>query len=288
MREYYGDNVRWFVADVIDSTPPYGLEGRIRVRVHGIHSPSTKDIAQANLPWAQVVIPSTEGGVSGLGANPVIQAGSLVFGFFMDGANSQVPLVLGSLPRVEYPSRIQQSIEFEDVIERANPTEDFYNKSIVAIEDDIDQNDNYDLGVFTKESTRRKAIAVKFFVANGFTIKQACALSAGLYLISRMDNGFTDASGRYGIGGWKGQRQKNLRIFNERWDEFTIQLAFVLYELNTTRSDAGSRLRRVDTLSPGNNNCQTIVAKYYFDWRTTKEISPVVANAQELFDDLVG
>ena len=50
LSEYYGDNVRWFVADVIDSTPPFGLEGRVRVRIHGVHSPSTKDIKQSDLP----------------------------------------------------------------------------------------------------------------------------------------------------------------------------------------------------------------------------------------------
>lgn len=288
MKEYYGDNVRWFVADVIDSSPPYGLEGRIRIRIHGIHSPSTQDISQADLPWAQMVIPSTEGGVSGLGSNPKIEAGSLVFGFFMDGKHSQVPLVIGSLPRIEYPSRIQRQIEFDDVIERTNPVEDFYNQAVVSVEADLDETVEYDLSWFSSEVDRRKALAVRFFVSNGYTLKQACALSAGLLLMSRFNPGFTTPQGAYGIGGWKGQRLKNLKVFNESWDRFTVQLAFVLYELNTTQADAASRLLRVDTLSPGNKNCQTAVAKFYFDWRTAKDIDPLVAAAQELYDDLVG
>lgn len=288
MKEYYGDNLRWFVADVIDSTPPFGLEGRIRIRIHGIHSPSTQDISQADLPWAQMIIPSTEGGVSGLGTNPNIHAGALVFGFFADGKSSQVPLVLGSFPRIEYPSRVQKRIEFEDVIERANPVEDFYNQAVVSVENDIDETVDYDLGWFSSEVDRRKALAVKFFISNGYTVKQACALSAGILLMSRFRPGFTTPEGRYGIGGWKGQRLKNLKVFSESWEQFTVQLAFVLYELNTTQADAASRLLRVDTLSPGGNNCQTAVAKYYFDWKTAKLINPLVDAAQELYDDLVG
>ena len=28
--EYYGDNVRWFIATVIDASPPFGFEGRVK------------------------------------------------------------------------------------------------------------------------------------------------------------------------------------------------------------------------------------------------------------------
>ena len=48
--EYYGDNFRWFIATVIDVSPPYGYEGRVQIRIHGLHSSSTKDIPQGDLP----------------------------------------------------------------------------------------------------------------------------------------------------------------------------------------------------------------------------------------------
>lgn len=291
MQEFYGDNVRWFVADVIDSTPPYGLEGRVRIRIHGIHSPSTRDIGQADLPFAQMIIPSTEGGVSGIGSNPKIEAGSLVFGIFIDGKHSQVPLIIGTLPRSEYPTGIQQQIEFQDVIERANPTQDFYNKSVVSIEDNFvdEASTDYDLGWFTQETTRRKAVAVKFFLSNGYTIKQACSLSAGLHIASSMDPEYTNAETRgYGIAGWTGQRLKALKVFSERWNEFTVQLAFVLYELNTTQVEANSRLLRLDSLSPDKKNCQTIVAKDYLKYKTSEKILPVVNTANAIHDELVG
>ena len=107
MNKYYGDNTRWFVADVIDASPPYGYEGRVRIRIHGVHDPATRFIPQNDLPWAQCIVPTTEGGVSGLGFSPSLQAGALVFGMFMDGKESQVPVIMGSMPRTEFPTPIQ-------------------------------------------------------------------------------------------------------------------------------------------------------------------------------------
>ena len=99
--EFYGDNVRWFIATVIDASPPFGFEGRVKIRVHGLHSPETYLLPQQDLPWAQCVLPTTEGGMSGIGKVPKLQANALVFGFFMDGMQSQTPVVVGSLPHIE-------------------------------------------------------------------------------------------------------------------------------------------------------------------------------------------
>ena len=81
--EYYGDNVRWFVANVIDNTPPYGLEGRVKIRIHGIHTDIADEsgIPQRDLPWAQVMNPGDTYGVSGLGTSTMILPGALVWIF---------------------------------------------------------------------------------------------------------------------------------------------------------------------------------------------------------------
>lgn len=96
--EYYGDNVRWFIGIVeqIDGDP---LKlGRIKVRIYGVHSPDTSQVDIKDLPWANVIIPVTQGGVGG-STNPTgIQRGARVFGFFADGAQSQIPMILGSIP----------------------------------------------------------------------------------------------------------------------------------------------------------------------------------------------
>lgn len=100
---YYGDSTRWFVGTVTDLNDPMEL-GRIRVRIMGIHSDNKIDIPDDVLPWAQTVIPITEGGTNGLGINTGIQVNARVFGLFLDGNNSQLPLVLGSMPKLEEDS----------------------------------------------------------------------------------------------------------------------------------------------------------------------------------------
>ena len=100
MNNFYGDNTRWFVGDVKSVSDPLEL-GRIQVRVHGIHSDNQIDIPDANLPRAQTVVPITEGGTKGIGNNLGIKVGALVFGIFLDGMDSQLPLVLGSMPKYE-------------------------------------------------------------------------------------------------------------------------------------------------------------------------------------------
>ena len=62
---FYGDQTRWFVGRVISINDPLEM-GRVKVRIVGIHD--NREIRDGDLPWAQVVVPVTEGGSSGLGA----------------------------------------------------------------------------------------------------------------------------------------------------------------------------------------------------------------------------
>lgn len=105
--EYYGDNIRWFIgiAESGSDEDPMGLR-RVRVRVFGLHSPEKEDIDTSDLPWAQVMISGTEDAIPQYGMPPSIKAGAMVFGIFLDGKASQVPLVLGSLPRLRMPNLI--------------------------------------------------------------------------------------------------------------------------------------------------------------------------------------
>ena len=97
---FYGDHSRWFIGLVIDVNDPLKLD-RVKVRIQGIHTPDTTLIPNADLPWAQVAIPVTEGGSSGLGANSSLKPRAQVYGIFLDGRNSQLPLVIGSIPKIE-------------------------------------------------------------------------------------------------------------------------------------------------------------------------------------------
>ena len=95
---FYGDQTRWFVGRVISINDPLEM-GRVKVRVVGIHD--NPEIRDGDLPWAQVVVPVTEGGSSGLGASTGIKEQAQVFGVFLDGVHSQLPLVVGSMPKFE-------------------------------------------------------------------------------------------------------------------------------------------------------------------------------------------
>jgi len=103
-QDFYGDETRWFLGIVHSLDDPEQL-GRIQVRIFGIHGDNTTDVPNEILPWAHVVAPITEGGSSGIGANTGIKVLAQVYGIFLDGKNSQVPLVLGSIPKFESGER---------------------------------------------------------------------------------------------------------------------------------------------------------------------------------------
>jgi hypothetical protein len=99
--DFYGDETRWFIGVVEDNDDPEQL-GRVRVRCFGVHSPYLDDIAIEDLPWATVLVPATEGGISGTGRSANgINKGAYVFGIFLDGKQSQNPIIFGSMPKYE-------------------------------------------------------------------------------------------------------------------------------------------------------------------------------------------
>lgn len=286
MSKFYGDSTRWFIGEVIDATPPFGYEGRVRVRIHGVHNPSTRAVRQDDLPWAQVVLPTTEGGVSGLGTSPRLEAGALVFGVFMDGKESQVPIVLGSLPRTEYPTPVQQSLAFDDLIERVDPNVEFYNQSIAGIDEDDASLDDQ-LRDTTPSGTvkqYRQDTAVRFFLASGYSIKQSCALVGAITRTNPSLNTTYENKEGLGLVGWKGSRLTNLKQFSANWWFFSTQLAFIIYELNTTHVDANIRILNSDVIDPAKpKSLGAIIGRYYApqedDYRNEcKRIYEIYAN----------
>jgi len=92
--EFYGDQSRWFLGSVVDVEDPMEL-GRVKVKVFGVYD----DIDDDNLPWAQIVVPVTTGIHEGKGQNLGILVGTQVFGMFLDGKSSQLPMVIGTVPK---------------------------------------------------------------------------------------------------------------------------------------------------------------------------------------------
>ena len=96
--DFYGDQTRWFLGEVVNVKDDPLKLGRVRVRVHGVHD-DIKNIKDADLPWAQIVVPVTQGVHEGKGQYLGILKGTQVFGVFLDGQNSQLPMVIGTVPK---------------------------------------------------------------------------------------------------------------------------------------------------------------------------------------------
>jgi hypothetical protein len=91
--DFYGDKFRWFIGVVQDIADD---RARVRVRIFGIHR--TEDFERVpndSLPWALVMYPTTGGQTSGGNVSHGLKVGTWVVGFFVDGEDSQQPIVLG-------------------------------------------------------------------------------------------------------------------------------------------------------------------------------------------------
>ena len=233
--EFYGDNTRWFMARVIDAAPPAGLEGRVRVRIFGIHSDNVNDIPQADLPWAQVMNPSNSYGVSGLGVNTMIQANALVFGIFLDGKTSQLPLVLGSLPQIEYPTSVQAESR-QDIA--SNPfAYDFFQSNSQVQDPKFYGSQN--------TGTESAANVARFFIDNGMTAKQGASVAGVLQSISGLSPTNTGGIAGYPI---KTPRYARFQAYCSRLkpqkdtQSMDVQLMFVMHELHTSHKTAYAKL----------------------------------------------
>jgi len=94
---FMSNNFIWFTGVVEDRADPLYLN-RVKVRCFGFHSPDKNKMPTEDLPWAAVIMPTTESGTSGVGRSPHgLVNGSWVVGFFRDGEEAQDPVVFGSI-----------------------------------------------------------------------------------------------------------------------------------------------------------------------------------------------
>jgi hypothetical protein len=88
---------RWFFGAVEDREDPKQL-GRVRVRAYHYYSEDQNEVPKDLLPWALVLSTPTSAGIKEVGRSPTgLMVGSLVFGFFLDGEDCQMPVILGSI-----------------------------------------------------------------------------------------------------------------------------------------------------------------------------------------------
>ena len=77
-----------------------GWGNRFKVRIIGYHPRSKSELRDADLPWALTLLPATAGtGGANKGQSVKYRPGDSVVGFFIDGNNAQVPVIMGALGR---------------------------------------------------------------------------------------------------------------------------------------------------------------------------------------------
>jgi hypothetical protein len=284
-KEFYGDDNRWFFGTVINSHPPAGLEGRVKVRINGVHSPSTGDIPEKDLPWAQVLIPTTEGGISGIGRIPQIQTGAFVFGVFLDGISSQIPLVMGSLPRTEVPSSVQSTRRVSGQNQFNYTTQRFQNVVTLNFKDDLSPESDLEL---------RRMQCMKFFIDNGYQVIHAAAITGGLEGISSFITYLDEADqtevifdgvARWFKSGEVGSRYAGLLRFAAQyapasnWKLYSVQLQYVLFELRNRYNSINSRLVQTTDIESAS---KIFNSDYLFSSNDTTQL------AEQAYNEVIG
>ena len=101
------DGFRWWVGQIPPEGEDYDLQqngggwgNRIKVRILGYHPYSIVELPNKDLPWATILMGTTDGsGAQNRATSVSIAPGDTVFGFFLDGDNGQVPVIMGVFGR---------------------------------------------------------------------------------------------------------------------------------------------------------------------------------------------
>ena len=101
------DGFRWWVGQIPPEGKEYDLQqngggwgNRIKVRILGYHPYSVVELPNKDLPWATILMGTTDGsGAQNRATSVSIAPGDTVFGFFLDGDNGQVPVIMGVFGR---------------------------------------------------------------------------------------------------------------------------------------------------------------------------------------------
>ena len=104
------DGFRWWVGQIA----PKNVQGeqlapkkdsdswgnRLKVRIMGYHPFSKTELEDKDLPWANIMIPTTSGsGGANFAKSVMLRPGDVVIGFFLDGETAQQPIIMGSFSR---------------------------------------------------------------------------------------------------------------------------------------------------------------------------------------------
>ena len=84
---------------------------RYKVRIMGYHPYSTAELSDEELPWAQVLNPPGNSGSQNTMETVRFTQGDIVVGFFLDGHNAQVPMIMGTFANTPAWSELKKTWE---------------------------------------------------------------------------------------------------------------------------------------------------------------------------------
>jgi len=99
------DGFRWWIGQIAPEEVQKQLNkdgwgNRLKVRIMGYHPYNVTELPNKDLPWAQVLLSTSDGtGAANYGTSHKVRPGDIVFGFFLDGDNAQVPVITGCFGR---------------------------------------------------------------------------------------------------------------------------------------------------------------------------------------------
>ena len=111
------DGFIWWIGQVVDQTKwagnlpetptdttdgQKGFDFRYKVRIMGYHTAVPGELTDDDLPWASVMLPVTAGTSGGARQTPQLRQGNFVYGFFLDGEDAQMPIIMGVIGYNQY------------------------------------------------------------------------------------------------------------------------------------------------------------------------------------------
>lgn len=260
---YYGDQTRWFVGVVRGIQPN---TGRVRVRIYGVHSQQIEMVADEHLPWAQVVMPPNTPGIAGLIPATGLRIGAKVFGIFLDGRASQLPLVLGAITSLSGPpqevSADASIIQYVPVNARtgtANETAANYNN--IPMSEGSNTEVIYDyIHAYMAQNGAANPVAVAAGFVGNFINEVGVNLNP-----NTQERSPIAGRGGYGIAQWTGQRRVEIEAYaarvgvqlpaagatlteSESTALLEMQLQWWAVEMETTHRHVFTRVKRANTV----------------------------------------
>jgi hypothetical protein len=184
---------------------------------------------------------------------PQILPGAQVFGMFLDGKSSQLPCILGVMPKIEIPSEQQLDKMQDKAIQY----------SIGYGEGQVDPRLAQAAGLTNQDDatavgSTRVEQAFNFFKSRGFTAKQSAGIVGNLIAESGKN---LPAHGPRGDGGqaagiaqWHpGRRRIFEQTYGKPWQNstFSDQLQFIVWELSNCDNESGCLNRNAGNLLKG-------------------------------------